>query len=273
MKLRDFSGIPLPDADASDSLMSAMRSNLVQVRGGVIDQDGGRVYPEVNQFGRQAWFIDNLDNNIDQLRQRQRKGAGILRATMRDNVVRMTLAKLTQLTTNADVNTYDCYQPYTVRFQQTYPYWMDERDGRFLDSGDLLDTGLSMDWQGVTASISASPTRFTVFNGGNAPVPMLFIHVVCGATATLSDFTLYNDTNGQAFRYSTALGNNQRLIIDTLGRAVTNNSANAYNGFSLPDNSQTNWMQLEPGNNAIRLTYVSKTNTPTITFYFLRHFV
>jgi len=273
MRLRDFSGIPLPDADASDSLMSTMRSNLMQVRGGVIDQDGGKVYPEVNQFGRQAWFINDLDNNIDQLRQRQRKGAGILRAAMRDDVVRMTLAKISNIVTNADVNTHYEYQPYTVRFQQTYPYWMDERDGKFMDSGDFMDTGLTMDWQGQSANISATPTTFTVFNGGNAPVPMLFIHVVCGATATLSDFTLYNDTNGQGFRYSTALGNNQRLIIDTLGRAVTNNSANAYNGFSLLDSKQTNWMQLEPGNNAIRLTYASKANTPTITFYFLRHYV
>lgn len=272
MRLNDFSGIPIPDNAAVDTMLASMRSNMVTLRGGVIDMDGGQSYPETQQFGRQGWFTENIDVQIDTLRQRMRAGAGILRAKMRDNSKRITLAKISQLVTNADVNNYDCWQPYTIRFQQTYPYWLSEQDGWFLDSGVLLDTGLSFDWAAQTASISANPTSFTINNLGDAPVPMLFIHVICGATATLKNFTLVNDTNGMAFHYNQTLGNNTLLIVDTLGRVITNNSDPAYDGFGLEDPQQTNWMQLEVGANAFRLLYESKTNTPTIEFRFLRHY-
>lgn len=273
MRLLDFSGIAIPDNAAADTILSTTRTNLVTLRGGVIDNDGGKSFPECQEYGREGWFINDMDNSIDALKQRMLQGAGVLRAKMRDESVRITLAKITQLVTNADVNTYSAWQPFTIRFQQTYPYWMSEDKGWFFDSGYTFDTGNTLDWTPHTYTINANPFTFTVTNGSNVPVPMIFIHVACGATDALNSFILYNETNNMAFHYQTALGNNQRLIVDTLARAVSVNYAPAYAGFGLEDESQTNWMQLEPGANNFRLIYNSKTNSPTISFYYLKHYL
>lgn len=273
MRLNDFSGIIIPDNSAADTILSSHRSNLVTMRAGVIDQDGGMTYPEVQQFGRQGWYISDIDRSIDDLRRRASLGAGVLRAKMRDNTVRVTLAKCTQVVTNADVNNYECWQPFTVRFQQTYPYWLDERDGEFLDSGFTLDSGHVLDGAVQSFNISSNPLNFTVLNNGNAVVPMMFIHVACGATASINTVKLTNNTNGMTLHYNGTVGNNQRLIIDTLGRNVYLDYSAIYDGFGLDDEKQTNWMQLQQGNNNFTLTYNTKTNTPTIEFYFVRHYV
>jgi len=142
-----------------------------------------------------------------------------------------------------------------------------------MGSGKPRGTGRPWAWKDQTFNIGSNPTSFTVNHLGNTACPMMFIHVVCGATATLNGFTLVNDTNGMVFTYSTALAVNSRLIVDTLGRRVTLNYTDAYSGFSIPDQGQTNWMRLEAGQNAFRLFHNGKANTPTISFYFLRHFV
>ncbi len=82
-----------------------------------------------------------------------------------------------------------------------------------------------------------------------------------------------NDTNGMLFRYDNLLPINTRLIIDTLGRKITNNYVNAYSGFSISEQSQTNWMRLEPGANAFKLFHNGLTGSPTIGFRFLRHYI
>lgn len=277
MRLISFSGITLPDSNAQDDISIEWRSNLVPMRNGSIDLDGTKSFLQSNTVGREAFFVEAIDENVFQLLARLGAGLGVLRAKTRNEKTLMTLAKPSSYSRMADANNYYCYQPYTVRFEQAYPYWLDEQDGHFLDDGRYLDSGFVLDWQSTVATIlgsGATSTSFTILNESNVPIEMMLISLTCDTSSDITGpIRLENLTNGLSFDYAGSLTSSEALRIDVLARRIEKDFVNVYSNFSIPSNTQIQWMRLEPGSNAMKLSYVNKSGIVLLRFQFLRHYL
>lgn len=100
----------------------------------------------------------------------------------------------------------------------------------------------------------------TANNVGTAETPVVITITATGATST--SLTIANSTRSESMVISTALANNDVLVIDTRLHSVKLNGAERRDYLS----SASKWMLLSPGNNTIAVSNGTNCSVATVFF-------
>ena len=147
-------------------------------------------------------------------------------------------------------------QDVELRFMAQDVFWRGEDTGLFFDTGLTFDSGWNFD-TGTSQSITSNPTAFDIVIGtdaGRAPIRAMTITINPGASS-MSNITIAR-TGGEIMTFTGTVASGSRLVIDTGTLQVTNGGADAYADITFqPSADLANWFTLEPGTNAITVSY------------------
>lgn len=266
MHIISFGGVSFPDANGEQQIPVAARSNLTELRNGAYDIDGSKLWLRPSQISISFWFQeDGMDTNIDELMGKVAEGRNVLVAEMRDHLSRRyTYAKLSSMQREAIAESYLCWQPITLRFEQSFPFWINAEDGWTLDSGYTLDSGMTLDGKFYSTSMIASPLPITITYEGVARGVLGKIVFVPRTSSSITDITIENYTNQMMLQWEGTVAAEKTLVIDFLGHTATNDGEAAVTGITTPD-KQTEWMALMPGDNSLQ---IDATLVGTVDIYY-----
>ncbi|CAG0959154.1 hypothetical protein PLCT2_00653 [Planctomycetaceae bacterium] len=130
----------------------------------------------------------------------------------------------------------------------------------------MLREGL---WYGATQHTHTVNTQdsgydFTLNNAGNHPA-MVRVLIDNGDVTVMTSFKLKNHTNGLEWTYDNVPLLHD-IIVDAGAYSVTDNGADAYSHLTVGA-GQVVWMQLEPGNNSLEITYTGSPDLYTMFVY------
>lgn len=275
MRLTQFGATTLPEANAEDSFPVQARSSLVNLPNGAFDMDGSKLYFESGKIVRRTEVNgDAIDPVMNALLKELGKGRNILRALWRDDVTEMvTWGKLTNVTRRVDVDTYDCKTPITITWEQDYPFWLDASTGWFFDTGEFFDSGLFFDGTYYQHYTSTTPYNFTLTNTGSVAVPAGTTVIIPRPGVTLTNPKITNLTNQMSFMWTGVLAAGERLVIDWLTRTIEKDGDSEYANLTLGGDKQVRWMELETGDNSMRLTGTIVGGLVDLFFIYSPHFL
>lgn len=165
---------------------------------------------------------------------------------------------------------YRLIQDLDLRFVTQEAFWRGDLGGVwYLDSGEYLDSGLAFD-SGETYTLDGSPKAITVTIGeqaGRAPIRAIRIQVTAGSAA-ITSITIAR-AGGESLTFGASIAAGDVLLIDTGTMQVTNDGSDAYNDLTLsPTADLASWFALEPGSNALTVTYTGGGTGSTIAFQY-----
>lgn len=211
-----------------------------------------------------------VQTTLDQIRAR----VGLRRrlwALMPDGTYRFVWARLKRAQIDTYIENY-YFQPVTLTFEIPQPGWNGIGHGAawLLDSGELLDAGLYLDYSGtVTLNNSGTPrvNTFTITNGGNRTVTSAIL-TFRAAGNPVTDIIIKCGSCHLLFNGTIAAG--KILQIDTALRSVVNDDVDDYASLSLGgDHTVSDWLQLASGANSMTVTHTcaGAATTLDVTFY------
>lgn len=258
MRLYQFGDVVLPEGNASDSISVNFRDNLVTLPNGGFDPDGSAAILLPGTLSRRALITSALDDTVSAIMAEAKKGRRVLKARMRNNSEFFTWAKVTSVIRDADVDRYDCEQPYVVQFRQDYPYWM-------YIIPDVYDL-----------DVDELPFAFEINHLGSVPAPRGTLTINPQSGDTIQNVRVTNTTNGMWVDVFGILTNDEVLTIDFLSKTVsvldtdTDVVTDYYQWFtSNPD--FLDWMLLEPGVNEIEVTGTAISGTVDLNWTYYHH--
>lgn len=179
-------------------------------------------------------------------------------------------ARLVEVTAqrNFEQTRYRFIQDLEFRFVTQEAFWRGDLGGVwYLDSGEYLDSGLVYD-SGETHTLDGSPKAITISIGtdsGRGPTRALRIRVTAGSAA-ITSITIAR-AGGESLTFGASIAAGDVLLIDTGTMQVTNDGVDAYDDLTLsPTADLASWFALEPGNNALTVTYAGGGTGSTIDF-------
>jgi hypothetical protein len=146
------------------------------------------------------------------------------------------------------------YQPVGLTFEIKDPGWNGRGYGLpwYLNDGTLLDDGEYLDMDN-TITLDGSPKSATITNGGNRTVTATIVTFTAAGNA-ISAITFACGSCNWTFSGSVAAG--KVLTVDTGTRSIRNDGTDAYSYFTLnAGHTVADWLQLDPGANAVTITY------------------
>lgn len=281
MKLYSFGGLTLPTTLQQEVFPMAGRESLVTLRDGAFDEDGADPVLQPYRLERSFDVTDSaecaadLDATIDELLAVAGGGRHILKAILRDkNTYRQTFAKLVgvQRPRNLDMQV---RQPMTVSFLVDYPYWMASADEpHYLDNGDKLDAGWTLDGNYTSQALSALSTTLTITPGGTARIRRgLIVFKPRAAGNSITNPKVYNAANGMWVQYTGVITNPDQLSLDLLPKsAKVNWVTDAYSGIGIGV-GQMDWMLLETQANPIAVTCTAISGNVDMEWHWSRHYL
>lgn len=179
-------------------------------------------------------------------------------------------ARLVEVTAqrNFDQTKYRFIQDLDLRFVTQEAFWRGDLGGVwYLDSGEYLDSGLVFD-SGENYALDGSPKAIAITIGadiGRAPIRALRIRVTAGS-APITSITIAR-AGGESLTFGGTIAAGDVLLIDTGTMQVTNDGVDAYDDLTIsPTADLASWFALEPGSNALTVTYVGGGTGSTIDF-------
>jgi hypothetical protein len=178
------------------------------------------------------------------------------------------------LTVNRAREPFDKYvQQVELTMAQTYPYWLATEDEPFyLDNGEILDDGLSLDGNYTSLTINSTSESVTITNGGNVPIRRGLIVLRPASGASLTNIVITNQTNWQSLEFHATLAYPQMLVLDLLPKSAKLDAVDAYADMVIPS-GQIAWLTLEVGDNAIVITADSKVGNTAFEWHWSRHYL
>jgi hypothetical protein len=292
MRLYKFGAVELPQASARHQSPVGFRSSLVELRNGGFDQDGNDTFVESKMVSATFWvsesesFITDIDDYIDDLYGVAAVGRARLIAVRRDGTYVSANAKLISARTEADsrlwkpdaLDTQNGYDPFTVTWEISYPYWLTiDDESKLLDDGWLADGSFTFEaGQEFTntfdsGSLSWSPT---LVNAGNAPHERMTITIegLTGLTS-VGDLNITNTTTGDTIEWVGTLEDGDVVVIETLAQTVLKNGTTDYPNINLPV-TQIPFMSMHVGNNDFTFVFDSIAGGDVdVTIQYSKHFI
>lgn len=254
MKIKSFDGLALEQYEIEDDIPLEFVSTLRTLPGqaGAYDSEGYDQFRSPLFITRSYELVsdtyEDIDDQLDALRARANQGRGWLVVEMRDTTERGTWAKLKRVFAPYN-HEFLQHLPVQLTFEVTWPWFEDTDQVWYLDSGELLDDGLTFDSNYSTRSGAGS---LTITNTGDDVIRRGLI-VVKGASTNPK---IENQTNGYSIQYTGTIPAGQTLIIDIGAQQVRlpgGGVANPYANITLGDN-QIGFFKLELGANTIAFT-------------------
>jgi hypothetical protein len=274
MKLVKFAGYDLNQNDGEHSTPVTARSGLVSLPNGAFDQDGTRLYMEPGRISYRALINaqqESVDGAIDSFLSVLARGRGVMTGELISGKQRVTYAKMLNFQRTMSAATWGCNQPLQVTFEQDFPFWFAEEDGEYFDNGLKFDTaGLKFDGHYDEFDINSASISFGIDNNGGVRNHAGEITIVGGS---ISNFTLFNDTNGLSFTFTGNILAGDNLVVNCLSRQVTVDGDNYYRYINLGSEKQTEIMALEPGVNSFRLVCGTYTSPAKLSFRWKRMYL
>jgi hypothetical protein len=166
----------------------------------------------------------------------------------------------------------DLKQPFTLTFLCPDPYWYIENNAEFAVLGLNFYMGVSLlggdTGGGFSVTATGVSTDAVASNAGNAPT-VGRISIRCSSSQTCQNPIIQRIRNGQVYDYVSyigTLGNNDELVIDSRGHSVKLNGVNTYSTNF--DFKHPRFIQLQPGNNTIRVLFENPSDAARVTISF-----
>lgn len=183
-----------------------------------------------------------IDDNIDTLRAKANKGKRWLVAEMRDAATRGTWAKMKSFAEKrvaGNSHHIEC----EMIFEATWPWWENENDIWYLDTGEILDDSLTLD-RNFTQQVGAG--TFTINNTGGDTIRRGAIVVKGSSTNPV----ITNSITNESITYTGTVASGSNLVFDLGKGAAQLDGANAWANTALGAN-QNDMMTLVTGDNPI----------------------
>lgn len=186
-----------------------------------------------------------------------------------DGNIEWCYARLMEVSATRDYQLarYHTLQDVELRFVTQEAFWHGDETGGFFDDGGVFDDGGYFD-TGTIENLDTSPETFNLVVGsdaGQAPIRSMTITVYAD-DAPITTITI-SRTNGESLTFSGTIAADESLIIDTGIMQVLNGGEDAYDDLVLaPDADMASWFTLEPGTNAITVTYTGGGTDAVIEF-------
>jgi hypothetical protein len=256
MRLTHLGLLPLGENDARDSYPATARSQLVDLRNGAYDYDGSAVVWDATTVSR-TYFIsgERMDEQQDTLKVMLAAGRCIGIFELRDGRQRCTYLKIQQVTPQVTTAQWKYRQPLSINLSRAYPFYWDFDHCQFFDLGLELDSGLSFDDHYDEINLNNGATTFSIAYNGSVDTTMLCFTFVPAAASTLADILVENLTSGESFLFEGTVAASTRLDVDCATKTVMNDSVDAFDDLSFPDDKQCEVMHLAaPAGNNFRVT-------------------
>jgi hypothetical protein len=197
----------------------------------------------------------------------------LYRKTVGSNLTHWKYARLVQVNAARDYDQakFKRIQDVDLRFQSQDVFWNGTAVGWRLDTGSLLDAGLTLD-TGNSQTLSTSPKTFTLTLGsasdaGRAPTRAIIMTINPG-NAPMSNITIAR-TGGESILFSGALAAGEILVIDTGSMQVTKSGVDAYSSMTFsPTADLATWFSLLPGANAMSVSWTGGGTGAEIDFVY-----
>ena len=162
----------------------------------------------------------------------------------------------------------DFFQPVSVDFSVAQPFWFTQGTENVLWGSGATWGGAGVVWGGSTSgqAVSGLTTSYTESSVGGSANTLPRIIFECGASQTAENIVIQRLASGTVVdevSYSDVLGNNDVLEIDCRGKKVTVNGADAYG--SAFDFLRSEWFEITPGDNSIRVQMANSGDAGTVT--------
>jgi len=165
---------------------------------------------------------------------------------------------------------YKTIQDLTLRFATQEAFWRGDLGGTwYFDDGEYFDSGLSFD-SGQEYPLTSSPATFTVSIGesddaGRAAIRAVRMTVNAGS-ADITALTIAR-TGGESLTFGGTIAAGTSLVIDCGTMQVLNNDVDAYDDLALSLTADmAAWFTLQPGDNAITVTFTGGGTGSQIDF-------
>lgn len=248
MRIVSFDGLTLGQAGAEDEIPLEFVSALQTLPGqaGAYDHFGYEQVRRPLTIRRSYKLVASGGNDIgdllDQLRAKANLGRRWLVVEMTGGEQRGTWAKLINVKVKHTIENL-VYVPVTLTFQVPWPWFEDEDQIWRLDTGRLLDDGLTFDGNYTSRS---GPGNVTIVNNGGDVITRGMI-VITGAVTNPS---LLNRANNYTFTYFGTVAAGSTLFIDIGAQSVYEAGVAAWTNLTIP-NDQIGLFRIEPGSNLI----------------------
>ena len=277
MRIVQFGTLSLTPLDGRDQFEATGRRTFAELSGGAFDMDGQQYVPESTRLSRRFIAIDSetqtIQEQLDAISAELAKGRALLIATTRDGDRRQTWAKGSRLRASVVPGTWG-QQPFEINWEIDYPFWVATADEPwYLDSGELLDAGLSLDsGNSTTLTIDDATESLTITNNGGARIDRGYLALEVQAASSASAITISNAANQMAFTITDSLTVGDLIIIEFLPMVITKNDDDAFGILSIPNN-QWLWMSLEQGDNDLTITTSNLVGTIELEWWYARQWL
>lgn len=268
-----FGSVELPCAAAEEPVGTAgSRSGLVTIPGGYYDAYGSERAPREREIINRKAILHRATPALLQTAYNELRAMRGVRAKLYisqpDGSSYWTIARLLKITSQSGPDNIR-HLEINMAFELLWPMWYGERtgDGWVLDSGEVLDDGLTLDESGGLFALNTSPKSVTVTNGGNATVKNAIITVTAAGT-DITALTIAKSGETQLV-YSGTIAAGESLVIDVGAWSVENDGADDYANFALgASHVIEEWLHLTPGSNTITVTKTGGSTASTIGIEF-----
>lgn len=267
MKFVSFGGVSFPTAYQDQDMPIGARSNLVELPGGAFDEDGQQVTLRPGVLSYRFPVDSTIDATMDALLAKLAQGRLVLKAVLRNGTTyRQTFAKLVSVS-RPRAGFDKLVQQVELTLSQSFPYWFDSADEpHYLDHGEVLDAGWSLDGNYTAVTINATQKTATITTAGIVPVLRGKIIVRPASGASITNLTITNQTNWKILRYQDTLAYPDVLVIDLLAKSAKVNDSNAYSAIDIPSD-QMDWQVLEVGANSIVIDVEAQTGNTAFEWH------
>lgn len=273
-----FGTVSLEHFNQADAIGSGvLPSNYLPLpEGGALDNFGDRqTHPGVVERSISRRLLSSTETGLEtlfmQLLALRGKRDRLYRRTVSGDI-HWQYARLVEVTAQRsyEQTRYRLIQDLDLRFFTQEAFWRGDLGGVwYLDSGEYLDSGLAYD-SGETYALDASPKAISISIGTNAgrmATRALQIRVTAGS-APITSITIAR-AGGESLTFGASIAAGNVLLIDTGTMQVTNNNVDAYDSLTLsPTADFASWFALEPGSNALTVTYTGGGTGSTIAFQY-----
>ena len=251
MKIAAFDGLTLVDYEIDDDIplefVSAARTLPGQA--GAYDAFGNDQVRAPLAITRSFWIVGSsfadVDDQLDAIRAKANLGLRWLTIEMRDGTIRGTWAKLTRVQAPYDSGLIE-HLPVQLSFFVPWPWLEDEDQIWRLDTGEVLDDGLTFDGNYTTRTGAGA---MTITNTGGDAITKGMILIKGSATNP----TITNEANGYSLSYGASIAAGSTLYIDFGAQSVIEAGVSGWPNLALGDD-QIDLFRIEVGANLIRLT-------------------
>ncbi|MCP4415964.1 MAG: hypothetical protein GY805_05035 [Chloroflexi bacterium] len=248
MRVISFDGLALSSYEAADDLPLEFESNLMNLAGlaGAFDADGADQRRRPLVISRNFEIVEStyaaVGTTLAGLRARANRGLGWLIVEMRDATTRGTWAKLKRVQAPNEVGLFT-FLPVNLTFEVSWPWLEHTDDVWYLDAGEVLDDGLTLD---ANYSSQVGAGTFTINNTGDDRI-LRGRHLVIGASTNPNP---HNTTTGEWWQYTGTVAAGETLVVDLGKQTAEKDAANVWADISMGTN-QARLFSLATGNNSI----------------------